>query len=93
MLVDGPRCWERLTPLLDAAGTVWVASDLPSGMRVTRGVGLAEDAAAVDAALSALPGDDLAIVRRQDSGRPFAPVVETVEHRVLDDVAVRLARG
>lgn len=58
----GPWCWERVTPLLDAAGVPWLAPDLPSCARAQEGAGLIDDVKAVEAALDALPGDEPAIL-------------------------------
>lgn len=52
--------WGRVTPLLDAASVPWVAPDLPSC--AVKGSGHTEDAAAVEAALGALAGDEPAVL-------------------------------
>jgi pimeloyl-ACP methyl ester carboxylesterase len=64
----GPWCWERVTPLLDAAGVPWVAPDLPSCARASNGAGLVDDVAEVEAALDALPGDEPAILLGHSRG-------------------------
>lgn len=66
VLVHGSHCggwaWERVTPILDAAGVTWVAPDLPSVALGTPGIGHIEDAAAVDAVLDALPGSETSVL-------------------------------
>jgi pimeloyl-ACP methyl ester carboxylesterase len=64
----GPWCWERVTPLLDAAGVPWVAPDLPSVARSSEGVGVAEDVAAVEAVLDELPGSEPAVLLGHSRG-------------------------
>ena len=58
----GAWCWDRVTPLLDAAGVPWVAADLPSCARAADQAGLADDVAEVERLLDALPGSEPAIV-------------------------------
>jgi len=64
----GPWCWDRVTPLLDAAGVPWTAVDLPSCARASEGTGLAEDIAAVEATLDALPGEEPAVLLGHSRG-------------------------
>lgn len=54
----GPWCWEKLTPELDRLGYKWATVSLPSvgDDPATMGT-LADDAAAIDAAVDAIAGD------------------------------------
>lgn len=53
----GPWCWERVTPLLDAAGVRWTAVDLPTCNEQPDGPAtLADDAACVRSAIDAVGG-------------------------------------
>lgn len=58
----GAWCWDRVTPLLDAAGVHWVAADLPSCARADAQPGMADDVAEVERLLDELPGTEPAIV-------------------------------
>jgi pimeloyl-ACP methyl ester carboxylesterase len=54
----GPWCWEKLTPELEALGFKWATVELPSiGHRGAPAGGVAEDAAAIDAAVGRIEGD------------------------------------
>jgi pimeloyl-ACP methyl ester carboxylesterase len=64
----GPWCWDRVTPLLDAAGAQWTAVDLPSAAAAESGASDQDDALAVWAALDALPGDVPAILLGHSRG-------------------------
>lgn len=58
----GAWCWDRVTPLLDAAGVPWVAADLPSCARAEAQPGVADDVADVERLLDELEGDEPAIL-------------------------------
>ena len=73
----GAWCWERLVPLLEARGHTAIAVDLPSD---DPGAGLAEYAAAVEAAV---PGDDSVLVGHSVAGLVLPQVRTPVRHAVL----------
>lgn len=58
----GAWCWDRVTPLLDAAGVPWVAADLPSCACAEEKPGVADDVAEVERLLDELPGTEPAIL-------------------------------
>jgi pimeloyl-ACP methyl ester carboxylesterase len=57
----GAWCWERVTPLLDAADVPWVAPDLPSSTS-SEEAGLPEDVQVVERILDDLPGNEPAVL-------------------------------
>ena len=66
----GPWCWEKLTPELDRLGVKWATAKLPSiGHDGPPTGGVAEDAAAIDTAVGAIPGD-VVVVAHSYGGVP-----------------------
>ena len=58
----GPWCWEKLTPELEARGLPWTTVALPSvGASVAEMAGMVEDAAAIEMAAAAIPGDVIVV--------------------------------
>ena len=58
----GPWCWQRVTPLLDDAGIVWTAVDLPTcNPQPNEPATLADDAAVVRGALDMLDGPTIVL--------------------------------
>lgn len=66
----GPWCWEKLTPELDRLGLSWATVALPSvGTDVARLGGVAEDAAAIEAAVAGIAGE-VVVVAHSYGGVP-----------------------
>ena len=64
----GPWCWDRVTPLLDAAGVQWRAVDLPSAAVAESGASDKDDVLAVLAVMDALPGDEPTVLLGHSRG-------------------------
>jgi pimeloyl-ACP methyl ester carboxylesterase len=58
----GAWCWNRVTPLLDAAGVPWVAAELPSCATPEAHTGLPDDVLVVERLLEDLPGTEPAVL-------------------------------
>ena len=64
----GAWCWDKVTPLLDAAGITWVAAELPSCADIGGKAGVAEDVDEVTRILDELPGTQPAVVLGHSRG-------------------------
>jgi pimeloyl-ACP methyl ester carboxylesterase len=64
----GAWCWDRVTPLLDAAGVPWVTAELPSCARPTAQAGIAEDVQEVERLLDELPGTEPVVLLGHSRG-------------------------
>ena len=73
----GPWCWEKLTPELEARGLPWTTVALPSvGASVAEMAGMMEDAAAIEMAAAAIPGDVIVVHTPEEFGADQADGVE-----------------
>jgi len=64
----GAWCWDKVTPLLDAAGVPWAAADLPSCADIASKAGVAEDVDEVIRILDELPGTEPAVLLGHSRG-------------------------
>jgi len=64
----GAWCWDRVTPLLDAAGVPWGTAELPSCADIAGQAGVAEDVDEVTRILDELPGTEPVVLLGHSRG-------------------------